>query len=118
VSIPALTPERALSRLTDTSGEIRAAVLLSPDDEVAAHSLDAAARGAELAGLVSELIEAARSAREEPVAELEIGLPGGMVFAVCRDGWTAGAVTRRPTLSSVVRYDLDRLLCDLAGQDR
>ncbi len=116
VAPPALTPERALRRLGEFSADIRATILLGPDGLLAAHSIDDEERGAELAGLVQELVEAADGARAEPVAEIEVASPRGSVFVVRRGGWTAAVVASRLALSSVMRFDLGRLLGELAAE--
>lgn len=113
VATSALTPDRALRRLGEFSVDVRAAVLLGGDGTLAAHTLEDEARAGELAGLVGDLFDGARRTRPEPVAEVEVATPRGTVFALRTDHFTVAVVARRLALSSLMRYDLCRILGEL-----
>ena len=113
---PALTPELALEYLGELSIDIRAGVLLDSAGELAASWENDAERGARVRELVLELLERADAAPGgdgAPASQVEAVLPGGAVFCL-RDGdWTVAVVSGRFALSSLMFFDLRRLLDDL-----
>ena len=115
---PALTPELALRRLGELSDALRAAVLLDGDGSVAAVEPDEDDLGERLRELTLALLETAGRAGGEPPVEVEVAASAGTVYVVRTDRSTAAAVAGRLSLSSLVRYDLRRLLADLDGASR
>ena len=109
----ALTPELALRHLEELSTDVRAAVLLDAHGELAAGEPDDRELAEDLRELLLELLESAESADEEAVAEVEVTSPAGAVFAVRARDFTLAVVTDRSALSSLIRYDLRRVLADL-----
>lgn len=109
----ALTPELALQHLAELSTDVRAAVLLDAHGELAAGEPDDRELAEDLRELLVELLESADSADEEAVAEVEVASWAGAVFAVRARDFTLAVVTDRSALSSLIRYDLRRLLADL-----
>jgi hypothetical protein len=61
------------------------------------------------------MLSAADRAGDETVGELEVTVPEGAVFVSRLGGWTLAVVTGRWVLSSLMRYDLRRVLADLEG---
>lgn len=111
----ATTPALALRHLGELSPDVRAAVLVDAQGELAAGEPDDRGLSEDLRELVLDLLESADAADEEPVAEVEVTGPTGAVFVVRARGFTLAVVTDRFALSSLVRYDLRRVL---AGLDR
>ena len=109
----AVTPEDALRHLDKLSPDVRAAVLLDGRGELAAAEPADRGLGQDLRELLLELLEFADAADEEPVAEIEVTGPAGAVFAVRAGDFTLAAVADPSTLSSLVRYDIRRVLADL-----
>lgn len=71
-------------------------------------------RARELADLTRQLVERADSVATDPVEQIEVQTSGGAVFAVRDARHVLACVTRRPTLSSLVLYDLRHALGELA----
>lgn len=67
----------------------------------------------DLRGLMLELLDAADAADDEAVAEVEVTGPTGAVFVVRARDFTLAVLTNRVALSSLIRYDLRRVLADL-----
>ena len=111
---PALTPALALDFLAELSTDIRAGVLLDSDGALAASWQGDDERGERVRELALELLEQADAAggTTKP-AQVEVGLPGGSVFCVRRGGWAIAVVTGRYALSSLMFYDLRKVLEDL-----
>jgi hypothetical protein len=116
----ALTPELAVRRLQELSGEVRVAVLLDARGELAAwrgpEPSRAAGRpdGRRLAGSVNDLVRAAdRAQGDEPWTQVEVVTPLGGVFAVREGGWTLGAACGRAALPSLMFLDLRSVLDEL-----
>ncbi len=109
----ALTPELALGHLGELSGDVRAAVLLDANGELAAGDPEKRGTADELRELVLELLATADAADEKAVAEIEVTGPTGAVFVVRGRRFTLAVVTDRFALSSLIRYDLRRVLADL-----
>ena len=112
---PALTPALALDYLAELSTDIRAGVLLDSSGELAASWEGDDARGERVRELLTELLERAHAAagNGEPPAQIEVSTAAGGVFCVREGGWTIGVVTGRYALSSLMFYDLRKVLEDL-----
>jgi hypothetical protein len=129
VPASAITPATALRRLTELSGEVRAAAVLERGGELV--GLSAAEPGAgnlgeSLRELTLSLLEGAdRAGAGEPVAgasgdppaEVEVATPAGTVFVVRGASATLTVVAGRLALSSLVRYDMRRMLLDLEERE-
>ncbi len=109
----ALTPELALRHLGELSTDVRAAVLLDARGELVASAPDDRELAEDLREGLLDMLESVDAADEEPVAEVEVTAPTGAVFAVRAPDFTLGAVTDPSTLSSLIRYDIRRVLADL-----
>ena len=100
---PTLTPALALDLLRELSADIRAGVVLDPDGVLLAGP-------DELAAPARELLEAAGDA-----AEIQVATADGSVFAARSDEHAIAVVCGRFPLPSLIRYDLKRVLGDLAA---
>lgn len=101
---PALTPELALDYLSELSTDIRAAVVLGSEGQHLA--------GPEvLAAPARQLLAAAAGAL------VEVDTPGGTVVAAADDLHALAVVVGRHALPALVRYDVRRVLGDLAGNE-
>jgi hypothetical protein len=100
-----LTPPLALDYLRELSADIRAGAVLDPSGALLAGP-------EELAEPARELLGAAGDAREIHVATAD-----GNVFAARSERYTLVVVCGRFALPSLIRYDLRRVLADLAGPD-
>ena len=109
----ALTPELALRQLGELSGDVRAAVLLDASGELAASEPEDGGVADDLRELLLELLETADAADGEAVTEIEVAGPAGAVFVARARNFTLAVVTNRFVLSSLIRYDLRRVLADL-----
>jgi sugar phosphate isomerase/epimerase len=98
-----LTPSLALDYLRELSADIRAGVVLDPSGALLAGPED-------LADPARDLMAAAGDAREVHVANAD-----GNVFGARSDRHTLVVVCGRFALPSLIRYDLRRVLADLAG---
>ncbi|HWM08104.1 MAG TPA: hypothetical protein VNO82_02135 [Solirubrobacteraceae bacterium] len=104
---PALTPPLALDYLRELSADIVTGVVLAPD-------------GALLAGR-DELAAAARdlfAAAGDAAAEIHATTAEGAVYAARSDRHAIAVVCGRFALPSLIRYDLRKVLADLAGGER
>ncbi len=99
---PALTPELALEYLAELSTDIRAAVVLGAGGE------HLAGPGA-LAAPARQLLAAAEGAL------VEVDTPRGTVVAAADNVHALAVVVGRHALPALVRYDVRRVLGDLAG---
>jgi len=118
VANPALTPELALDYLGELSTDIRAGVLLDAAGALAASWGGDDARGERVRELVLELLERADRAPGGDggaVAHVEASTARGAVFCVRDDAWTLAVVSGRQALSSLMLYDLRRVLADLGS---
>jgi hypothetical protein len=118
VAGPALTPELALEYLGELSTDIRAGVLLDSGGALAASWENDGEKGARARELVIELLERADRAAgggDGPVPQLEVSTPRGSVFCVRDDAWTIAVVSGRFALSSLMFFDLRRVLLDLGA---
>ena len=115
---PALTPALALDYLAELSTDIRAGVLLDPDGALAASWEGDEERGERVRERVVDLLaraDAAAGGAAKPV-QVEVGVGGGSVFCVRGGGWTIAVVTGRYALSSLMFYDLRKVLEDLGDE--
>jgi hypothetical protein len=115
VASPALTPALALRHLGELSDELRAAILLDGDGAVAAVEPDEEDLGERLRELTLAVLETAARGGAEPPTEVEVATPAGAVYVVRSERAAIAAVAGRLSLSSLVRYDLRRILADLDG---
>ena len=109
-----LTPELALEYLGELSADIKASVVMSADGRTAAANRPGEA-GDRLRELTQELFEHADAADPQPVTQVEVSTGDGIVFAVRDERWLIGVVAGRFALSSLMFYDLRRVLDDLEG---
>jgi hypothetical protein len=109
-----LTPALALDYLAELSTDIRAGVLLDSDGGLAASWGGDDERGARVREVVVELLERVDAAAGgEPPRQIEAWTGPGAVFCVRDRGWTIAVVTGRYALSSLMFYDLRKVLADL-----
>ncbi len=110
-----MTPDLALDYLAELSTDIRAGVLLDGDGSLVASWQNDDARGERVRELVLDLMERAEAAggeRDRPT-QVEVSTGDGGVFCVRERGWTIAVVTGRYALSSLMFFDLRKLLEDL-----
>jgi hypothetical protein len=100
----ALTPDSALTRLTELSAEIREAIVL----DAAGNRL---AGNAELAAAAADLVAAAGDS-----AAVEVADERGAVYAVRDHRHAIVAVTVRPALPSLMFMDLRAVLAGLKSE--
>lgn len=110
-----LTSAAALRRLTELTPEVRAAILLEGDGSLAAAEPRTGELGARLRELTLALLDGADAARGERPTEVEVTTPAGAVYVVRGEHATLGVVAGRLVLSSLMRFDLRRLLTELEG---
>jgi hypothetical protein len=114
-----LTPERAAESLRELSADVRAAVLLDAAGSLAGASgdgpEDARALGELARQLFPEVDRATRDWDTEPPEQVEVQVPGGVVFGSRTPRWTLAAVAKRGALSSLMLYDLRAVLGELEG---
>jgi hypothetical protein len=110
-----LSPELALQYLGELSTDIKASVVVSADGRTAAASREGEA-GERLRELTQELFARADAADNQVVTQIEVSTGDGAVYAVRDERWTIGVVTGRFALSSLMFYDLRRVLADLEGR--
>ncbi len=99
---PALTPKLALDYLRELSADVRDGVVLSSDGALLAGS-------AELADAARDLLSAAPEADA-----VEVAVGSGTVFAARSGGHAIAVVCGRHALPALARYDLAKVLDDLA----
>jgi hypothetical protein len=112
VSGPALTPALALDYLGELSTDIRAAVVVDSQGDLAAVTGDDRERGEKMRTLALELLDAAAEATDG-ADQVEVVTSGGSVFAVRGDSWTVAVVAGRQPLASLMFYDLRNVVRDL-----
>jgi hypothetical protein len=93
--------------------DLRAAVVLDARERLAAHSGGDPERGRRMRDLSVELFERAEAAAGERVDQLEVSIPSGSVYAVRRPSFSIAVVAGRLALSSLVLFDLRRVLAEL-----
>lgn len=72
--------------------------------------------GDKLRQLTTDLFAQAEAADDQVVSQVEVSTGNGAVYAVRDQDWTIGVVTGRFALSSLMFYDLRRVLGDLEGR--
>jgi hypothetical protein len=115
VSAATLTPDLALAYLGELSTDIRAAAVLDEAGGLAAVTgFDEDGSGS-VAEVVGELFEhVATAAGDDPAPDqVEVVLPEGSVYAVRGAHWTLAVVAGRFALSSLMFFDLRKVLGDL-----
>ena len=110
-----LSPELALEYLAELSTDIKASVVVSADGRTAAASRPGEP-GDRIRELTRQLFENADTADGQAVTQVEVSTGDGAVYAVRDERWTIGVVTGRFALSSLMFYDLRRVLGDLEGE--
>lgn len=119
---PAPTSQAVVDRLTQSSTDVRVALLLGGDGTVVAHAgteQESAGRLGDLAGTLLRAGDAAGSrAGLEAVNRIEVSRPEGAVFAVRDPGHERTLVTVADggALSSLLLYDM-RMALDGSGAD-
>jgi hypothetical protein len=108
VSGPALTPDLALDYLGELSTDIRAALVVDADGQVAAVTGDDRDRGERMRELSIQMLDAASGGDQIEVVTTE-----GSVFAVRGEAWTVAVVAGRRPLASLMFYDLRNVVRDL-----
>ena len=110
-----MTPDLALDYLAELSTDIRTGVLLDARGELAASWQGDDEQGERVRELVGELLDRADAAAPdgESPAQVEVTTPSGGVFCVRDERWTIAVVTGRFALSSLMFFDLRKLLEDL-----
>lgn len=111
----ALTPELALEYLDQLSTDIRASVVLAADGSPEAVSLPGA-DGERLAALARELLEQADRTDDDAVAQAEVSTGDGAVYLVRDERRAVAVVTGRFALSSLMFFDLRKVLEDLSAE--
>lgn len=102
---------RAVEYLEEISGELRGCAILSERGELLASTGDDEAWGE----AARELIAAADSAADEPVAHAHVATGDGEAFCVREGPYVAVAVSERFTLSSLIIFDVRNALRRLAA---
>jgi predicted regulator of Ras-like GTPase activity (Roadblock/LC7/MglB family) len=111
----ALSPELALEYLAELSTDIKASVVVSADGRTAAASRPGEP-GDRMRELTQQLFEQADAADDQPVTQVEVSTGDGAVYAVRDEQWVIGVTTGRFALSSLMFYDLRRVLGDLEAK--
>ena len=114
VQIESLRPQDAPDRLRELSPDVRAAVLIESAGALVAAS-DNGEKGAELAGLVHELVEQADAASDTPPQQLEVQVDRGSVFLSRDSRYVLAAVSRKAALPSLMLFDQRAVLAALEG---
>ena len=112
MSGPALTPDLALDYLGELSTDIRAAVVVDSQGDLAAVTGDDDERGQKMRTLALELLDAG-AATVEGADQVEVVTGSGSMFAVRGDAWTIAVVAGRQPLASLMFYDLRNVVRDL-----
>lgn len=113
-----MTPALALRRLGDLASDIRAAIVLDAEGSLAAVAPEDEDLGERLRELTLVMLETAERAGAEAPAEVEVATPAGAVYVVRDAGAMLAVVAGRFSLSSLMRYDLRRVLAGLASGGR
>jgi hypothetical protein len=103
-----LTPDRAADHIEGLSADVRACVVLDAEGRLVAVDEAHEADGQALADLAHGLLERAGT------RQVEVSTGIGIVYALSAGGWTVAVVAGRFALSSLVFYDLRRVLEELA----
>ena len=103
-----MTPDRAADFIEGLSTDVRACVLLDADGRLAAVDDGHEADGEVLAELTKQLLDRAGT------SQVEVSTGAGIVYALREGGWTLAVVTGRFALSSLVFFDMRRVIEELA----
>jgi predicted regulator of Ras-like GTPase activity (Roadblock/LC7/MglB family) len=107
----------ALSDLTEISSQIEAAVLVTPEGQTLASTLDDVDATERLSQAVRSLVEAtAGSAGERTLVQLEAATSGGSLFVVRDDERIVAAVTKPEPTAGLVFFDLKSCLRAAAAE--
>ena len=104
-----LTPDRAADFIEGLSTDVRACVLLDGDGQVASVDGGHEAEAESLAELAGELLSRAGT------PQVEVSTGAGIVYALRQGDWTLAVVAGRFALSSLVFFDMRRVLEEIAG---
>jgi hypothetical protein len=116
VAEPALTPDVALDYLGELSTDIDGAILLAAGETVAAAWGSAAGSPDRIAERTRELIHRVDAAAGgDPPAEFEVSTGPAAVFVVRDASWTLAVLAGRFALSSLMLYDMRKVVADLHG---
>jgi hypothetical protein len=107
-----LTPDLALDYLGELSTDIKAAVVVDSQGDVAAVTGGDGERGEKMRTLALELLDAGATAKEG-ADQVEVVTTEGSVFAVRGEAWTIAVVAGRQPLASLMFYDLRNVVRDL-----
>jgi hypothetical protein len=115
VADAALTPALALDYLDELSTDIRGGLVLDRRGELAAAWHGDAERGERMREPLVELLRRADAATRgrAKAAGVEVATARGSVFAVRSARWTLAVITGRFVLSSLMLFDLRKVLDDL-----
>jgi hypothetical protein len=105
---------RTVEYLQEISRELRGCAIFREGGEVLAASGDSEA----WADAGRDLIVAADTAGEEPVAYAHVATADGEAFCIRESGYVAVAVTERFTLASLMIFDMRNALRLLAATER
>lgn len=109
-----MTPDLALDYLAELSTDIRAGVLLDGDGSLVASWRGDTERGERVRELVLDLmVRADEAAGRDRPSQVEVSTGVGGVFCVREGSWTIAVVTGRFALSSLMFFDLRKVLEDL-----
>jgi hypothetical protein len=100
-------------QLVDGSTDVLAAVVLDAAGNPLSASGGDSGGADELVDLARRLVERADAASDRPVAQIEVQVAGGSVFAVRGPRHVLACVTRRAALPALVLYDLRHALTEL-----
>jgi predicted regulator of Ras-like GTPase activity (Roadblock/LC7/MglB family) len=117
-----VTPKDALANLLEQSSRVEAAVIFDRAGKVVGSTIADGDRAKRLAASALELLSEAERRRpekagDEPLAQLEVALPGGSAFVVQDDDRLIAATTGPEPTVGLVFYDLKKCLRDL-GQEK
>jgi hypothetical protein len=102
-----LTPDRAADFFESLSTDVSACLLLGDDGRLASVNSGHDSGGEELAELARELLERAGC------DQVEVSTGAGIVYALRHGSWTLVVVAGRFALSSLVFFDMRRVLEEL-----
>lgn len=113
--MPPLTPDAVPARVLDLAADARAVVLLDAAGTPVACSDPDHDRARSLGEQARDLLGAVDDAPGDPVQDVEVQVPGGTVYASRTPRWTLAVVARRPSLSSLMLWDMRAVLGELEG---
>lgn len=109
----ARTPQEAVAFLDELGPDVKACVVLDRDGGLLAQSGPDEPRGREMGDLALELFQRADSCSTAEVGGIEVATSAGTLFAARRGAFAIAVVASRLALSSLVMFDLRRILGDL-----